>query len=117
MERRAAIRTTGLKDFATHGAELAANRIGRLAVWTEEAPAVYLVGRIRRTTRIRTEAMRLKMRNRHNRTNWNSRRNPTLRELDLELLRQFADYLVIELRSIPLLKHADGRLMAADFGR
>ena len=35
----------------------------------------------------------------------------------IELLRQFLDNLVVELRSIALLEHRKRRLLAADFGR
>ena len=109
MHGRPAVRTPLLKDFPAERAELPARRIRRGPIRPQKRPPVHLVGRIRRTFRIRTEPARSR------------RRQTSARELahrcfllqrNPELLRQLPDDRIVQLRPIPLLEHRKRRLFA-----
>ena len=107
------------ENFTAYRAELAADWILPLPVWPEKTPAIYKILEMRRTRRIGTEGRVRTRRRRCKRTLHGRRRNslPLLlpRQLYTELGAKFCDGIVVQLRSIALLKHGQGRLLAADF--
>jgi len=123
MHGRSAVRTTLDQHFAANRAELAANRISRISIRTEKEPSVNFIAVIRRTMRVRTIATMNRLR--HRKSNIRLSDNDRLRfvrriliarqNLDIELLGEPVDYLIVQLRSVTVLKSGKSRLFAADF--
>ena len=114
VDRRTAARTLPLENLAAECAVSSANRIGRIAVRTEEPHLLHEILVVGRAVRVRTEPA-------------HGRRNDRHRTCDLilfrssyaqaELLRDLLNRLVAELRSVTLLEHRKRGLLASDFGR
>ena len=116
MDRGTAIRALPYKRLSTHCTELPADRICRGTVWPAEIAAVHAICMVRGAMRIWTEAAR-----RGNKVNYRRRiRNshawlfPGFKA-DSKFLRKLRHRFVVKLCTIPLLKHRQCGLLAADF--
>ena len=117
MHRHAAIRTALLQNIPAHRAELSANWIRHGPIGIYEHSCIHFVRAIGRTLRIRTEPAR------DGRAQTSARELargwlcPLRRQRNAELLRQLSNDRIVEFRSIALLKHRQGGLLAPNLSR